>query len=217
MPNHCNNALLIAGPKVELNRFFNSCIREGSGQSSERMPPEFYVDFNRLVPLGEDATNSDRADLWGTKWNSYDCNQLFLPRNHDNRVLFTFNTAWGPPLGAFFKGSRLYPNLFFTLMYFEPSNGFAGIYQIKNNKFMYENEQSPEMVELMNNVMGTDYAPDESLESGNERLKDKIMPQLENMPIVIKNVILLMLFVNKGGTDHYESTIPPLTSIMLLE
>ena len=70
------------------------------------------------------------------------------------------------------------------------------------------------MVELMNNVMRTEYAPDES---GNDSLKKKIMPQLENMPIVIKNVILLMLFVNKGGTDHYESTIPPLTSIMLLE
>jgi hypothetical protein len=43
------------------------------------------------------------------------------------------------------------------------------------------------------------------------------MPQLENMPIEIKNIILLMLFVNKGGTDNYESTIPPLTSIMLME
>jgi hypothetical protein len=147
MPNHCNNALLIAGPKVELNRFFNSCIREG--QQFERTSSEFYLDFNQLVPLAEDATNSDRADNWGTKWNSYDCNQLFLPRLHDNRVLFTFDTAWGPPLRAFFKGSRLYPNLVFTLMSFEPSNAFASIYQIKNNEFIYKNDQSPEMVDLM--------------------------------------------------------------------
>jgi hypothetical protein len=62
-----------------------------------------------------------------------------------------------------------------------------------------------------------DYDPDESVESRNNSLKKKIMPQLENMPIEIKNIILLMLFVNKGGTDNYQSTIPPLTSIMLME
>ncbi len=216
MPNHCNNALLVEGPKVELNRFFNSCIREELGDGSKRIPSEFYIDFNRLVPLAEDATNSDRSDLWDTKWNSYNCNQLFLPRLHDNRVLFTFDTAWSPPLRAFFNGSRLYPNLVFTMLSFEPSNAFASIYQIKNNEFIYKNVDSPEMVDLCNNVMGL-VDPNESIGSTNDRIKEKVMPQLNKMPIEIKNIILLMLFVNKGGTDNYESTIPPLTSIMLLE
>ena len=209
MPNHCNNALLVEGPKVELNRFFNSCIREELGESSKRIPSEFYIDFNRLVPLAEDATNSDRSDLWGTKWNSYSCNQLFLPRSlGDNRVLFTFDTAWSPPLRTFFNGSRLYPNLVFTMLSFEQSNGFASIYQIKNNEFIYKNVDSPEMVELCNNVMGP-VDPNEGIGLGNDRIKEKVMPQLNKMPIEIKNIILLMLFVNKSGTDNYEATIPP--------
>ena len=196
MPNHCNNALLVEGPKVELNRFFNSCIREELGDGSKRIPSEFYIDFNRLVPLAEDATNSDRTDLWGTKWNSYNCNQLFLPRLHDNRVFFTFDTAWGPPLRAFFNGSRLYPNLVFTMLSFEPSNGFSSIYQIKNNEFIYKNVDSLEMVELCLNVMEP-FDPDENLGQRNDRLKNKVMPQLNKMPIEIKNIILLCYLLTR--------------------
>ena len=214
MPNHCQNALLVEGPKVELNRFFNSCIREGFGESSQRMFPEFYIDFNRLVPLAEDATNDDRSDNWGTKWNSYDCNQLFLPTHIQNKVLFTFNTAWAPPLAAFLKGSKLYPNLFFSLMYFETGFDLAGIYKIKNNKIIYKNDGTPEMQQLCNDVMRPEYDPYAEQESANDRLREKIMPGLLKMPVDIKNIILLMLFVDKGGTDYYASPIPPLTSIM---
>jgi len=223
MPNHCQNALLVEGPKVELNRFFNSCIREESSGSSERKLPEFYIDFNRLVPLAEDATNHDRSFHWSTKWNSYDCNQLFLPPHIQNKVLFTFNTAWAPPLGVFLKGSRLYPNLSFSLMYFETGNGLAGIYKFKNNNIIYENDDSPEMQQLCNDVMRPEYDPyminllSGADETNHDRLRDKIMPGLLKMPGDIKNTILLMLFVDNGGTDNYASTIPPLISTMMNE
>jgi hypothetical protein len=94
------------------------------------------------------------------------------------------------------------------MLSFEPSNSFASIYQIKNNEFIYKNVDSPEMVELCNNVMGP-VDPNEGIGLGNDRIKEKVMPQLNKMPIEIKNIILLMLFVNKSGTDNYEATIPP--------
>ena len=64
------------------------------------------------------------------------------------------------------------------------------------------------MVELCLNVMEP-FDPDENLGQRNDRLKNKVMPQLNKMPIEIENIILLMLFVNKSGTDNYEAIIPP--------
>lgn len=68
-----------------------------------------------------------RIEKWGTKWGESDLyfNSPFVSGNHIE-IDFDFQTAWSPPIEAFDKISKDYPNILFCLYYLEEGMAFCG-------------------------------------------------------------------------------------------
>lgn len=67
---------------------------------------------------------------WGTKWNASE------PELYEGRrsLHYTFATAWSPPLPAVVKMSEKFPELLFTLRYWEGGMGFQGVFKVKGGE-----------------------------------------------------------------------------------
>ena len=61
---------------------------------------------------------------WGTKWNAFDVQ--VVPTTRGCTIYFT--TAWSPPGPVVAKASELFPDLLFTLKYWEGGAGFKGVF-----------------------------------------------------------------------------------------
>ena len=72
---------------------------------------------------------------WGTKWNA---NINIEPVLEGNKLFYTFNTAWSPPLLVIVAMSLQFPNLYFKLKYYEGAMGFKGVVECKNGKVIKE-------------------------------------------------------------------------------
>lgn len=65
---------------------------------------------------------------WGVKWG--DCRTEVTVE--EDKIFITFETPWGPPSGALFVISQLFPGLLFNLRYWECGMGFAGEDEYQN-------------------------------------------------------------------------------------
>ena len=68
---------------------------------------------------------------WGTKWGLCD---VELANENKDSLSYEFKTAWSPPLPIIKKMGEMFPDLEFSLRYFECGVGFNGWYLIKNGK-----------------------------------------------------------------------------------
>ena len=68
---------------------------------------------------------------WGTKW---DLSNVEVEYEDDEYLEASFDTAWCPPLEAFDKISKDYPNLHFRLKYEEEGCGFMGVAKFENGQ-----------------------------------------------------------------------------------
>jgi hypothetical protein len=74
---------------------------------------------------------------WGTKWGIYDC---YISYEKIKSMMYTFSTAWSPPLPVIQKMSEMYPDLTFTLKYYECGVGYKGMYKCKGGEVVDEME-----------------------------------------------------------------------------
>lgn len=89
MPNYCSCNLTLQGTVDQLDACLDA-IRE-------RTEPDIRViDFARLVPIEQSATDATRQSLWGTKWNC--CGGQILDNASVEHVEIEFSTASTPPL-----------------------------------------------------------------------------------------------------------------------
>jgi hypothetical protein len=67
---------------------------------------------------------------WGTKWNAHQV-QVGRLRHGSGSVKFTvaFATAWTPPKPVVVRAAALFPDLDFSLRYFERGAGFCGTFR----------------------------------------------------------------------------------------
>lgn len=72
---------------------------------------------------------------WGTKWNAHNAKVV---EQSDECAMINFFTAWSPPLPVVKALSEKYPELSFTLKYFEGGMGFNGIYVCENGEVLAE-------------------------------------------------------------------------------
>ena len=139
MPNHCYNRVTIYGEDlVQIKEIKEKLERE-----------ETCFDFNCHIPIPNelggttapprdpDSSEAKRlrkqhghdnwydwcVENWGTKWNSYDSE--FIDEDED-RLEYSFNTAWAPPEPIIHKLRELYPDVGITAFYDEPGMEFAG-------------------------------------------------------------------------------------------
>ena len=143
MPNWCENNLSIYGKEEEMKKLMEVItISEDEYSLLDKLYPtpeelnigdvSFTVDEQQIANLekfGYKSWYDWRIEKWGTKWSESDLEigQEYTI-NHDGTatIAFNFNSAWSPPIEAFNKISKDYPNILFCLYYEEPGMGFCG-------------------------------------------------------------------------------------------
>jgi len=119
MPNHCRNHLMIESEKDILNVLnpYLKCMGDN----------EYEFDFQKIIPMDEKLLEGGnewynwRVENWGTKWNGYDGSFT------DDFTIFSFDTAWAPPLPIIKKLAEITGETF-ILEYIEEGMGFCGRY-----------------------------------------------------------------------------------------
>lgn len=153
MPNHVHNKLTITGRKQDIDKFFNDV------SSDEKL-----IDVNKIIPYPEKYKKLDEIaqeyvknnpddwknrpndgynqggyewciENWGTKWGMYDFSDLKKNKTETSCSL-VFYTAWNPALPVFKKIAELYPNLKFSLRYYESGCQFSGKLKIQKGEIV---------------------------------------------------------------------------------
>ena len=146
MPNHCYNKVTISVGDADGQ---NLKVLVDSLKSEENqtdfdfdailpMPPELEdVDWSEAEEMndiirarykkehGSDNWYDWRVNNWGTKWNSYNCE---IVEHEDDYVVYTFDTAWGPPTGVIEALREQCPDFSISAFFDEPGMEEAGYY-----------------------------------------------------------------------------------------
>ena len=150
MPNYCNNVVEIRGPRRVVKALVDHRL---DFQKIHPMPKDLDITAGREGPDDSVAQKAlvakEKANLkryghknwydwcvseWGTKWNAGGSDNEDMIVDYDEDVddtgiaLFTFSSAWAPPLGVFQKLKELHPDLYIQGRYYEPGVGFFGVW-----------------------------------------------------------------------------------------
>lgn len=140
MPNWCYNTLQVRGKRQSVNMFKAraSNYAEKTALSLAKLYPE--PDYKKIrvkttfpsVSKRKYAKKSEawwdwRVQNWGTKWDveagvAYEKEY----KNGNKLVVYTFDSAWSPPVEWLHKISADFPDLKFKLSYEEEGMGFKG-------------------------------------------------------------------------------------------
>lgn len=172
MPNWCENNLSIYGKIEDMDKFINVISIGGGGyELLEKLyptPEELDIGDVPFVPDDRQIANEKkygykswydwRIDNWGTKWPESDLSigqEYSVSNNGRGVIAFNFETAWAPPIEAFNKIAKDYPNLLFCLYYEEPGMGFCGTNIWANGECVESSES-----ELINRFFDEEYLYD---------------------------------------------------------
>jgi hypothetical protein len=154
MPNWCENDLVIKGKPKDLNELveFVKSSDENIFDFDKIIPmPEVLkgvmtgfitIDGKKYENWRKDDTGIEQEELdrwreeyghdnwyswsienWGTKWNA---SEPFVATLCDDRITYTFNTAWSPPIPVIAALAEKFPKLKFSLKYYERGCAFKG-------------------------------------------------------------------------------------------
>jgi hypothetical protein len=131
MPNWCSNKLTVTGDAADVNQFIAD-NKEPNGKSD--------LTFEYVVPVPDpiknDPSKSGRSHVdwannnWGTKWDV----DATVERDGDTCAVYTFDSAWSPPVEWVHAASAKYPSITFRLWYAEGGVDFGGVLELKNEE-----------------------------------------------------------------------------------
>lgn len=164
MPNYCVNKLSITGPLKYREEFkklidskgicfdFNSIIPypEKYKKLDERaslinnmlndMSLEEQKKYTYKHGYAKDGYNQGGYEWcinnWDTKWNALRVD--LLPRK--TALSYQFDTAWSPPIKVIAKAAELFPQLTFSLRFFESGAAFQGKFVWRGGKLIENKE-----------------------------------------------------------------------------
>ncbi len=165
MPNWCNNALCVIGPKDLINSLFS----ENSFSLSKILPcPQELLDLPSPPPKEFEESNIQKYGFkdwynwcisnWGVKWDPGPISGDIYPSGENDELLqfnAGFDSAWGPPTKAFEYLGKNYPQLRINLEYFEPGCSFFGVFSAEDGSCCdayQEYEDADELEELLNEL-----------------------------------------------------------------
>lgn len=151
IPNWCNNDLTVRGGTVDIKKF----KEQAKGKDEESAKTD--LSLNMLHPMPEELENTIspsqaetdeekkrskelikkygasnwydwKLNNWGTKWDV----EATLVGDKKNSLIYTFDSAWGPPLEWLKEVSKKFPTLTFKLHYSEGGMCFRGDARAKN-------------------------------------------------------------------------------------
>ena len=116
MPNWCSNRATITGPSPVIAEIKQRLTQE---------IPELLV---WIVPQPNFEGDSDwynwNVANWGTKW---DISDVYIDNDaEEDSIIFSFCTAWSPPVEAFHTWAATDGRVQFNLEYWEPGCGYVG-------------------------------------------------------------------------------------------
>ena len=150
MPNWCMDELYIEASNTVLAEIADKVKGEDEVFSIES-----------FFPHDDDWDCEWCVQNWGTKWDVCDSYKA-----SDN--LYVFSSAWSPPIEAIAKLSSLFPDAKFTLTYYEPGVGFAGIATYSNGEY------SDTIYDALGDYNAyVDFVIDHDFEDPNNYFKDK--------------------------------------------
>ena len=126
MPNWCENVLTVrAENRDRLLEVLSEIGHEKSPLDFAAIIPEPDTETYRESQVGPGAFPEWyewRVANWGTKWNAGDVEMS----ESEAQAVFTFNTAWSPPVPVIEQLAEKYPDLIVSLAYDEPGMDFGG-------------------------------------------------------------------------------------------
>jgi hypothetical protein len=151
MPNYCLNIVEVRGPrkivkelvdhKFDFQKIYPypaeldiTAGREGADDSPEQIALVAKEKAN-LKKYGYANWYDWCVANWGTKWNAGGADREEMMVDYDEDVddtgiaIFTFDSAWAPPIGVFLKLKEIHPDLFIEGRYSEPGVGFFGVWE----------------------------------------------------------------------------------------
>lgn len=136
MPNWCSNAVIVKGPKKDLDTFKATLNSKEEGEVIEFSfkqtvpPPSNYFSGDLGAAEKQMCAEKGLVDWyswnsanWGTKWDACEVRVEINPKN----VKVWFDTAWAPPLAWLKNASAKFPNLTFEMAYNECGMAFYGV------------------------------------------------------------------------------------------
>lgn len=130
MPNWCSNALIVKGPKKDLDAF-KATLKENEFSFAQTVPPPANMitgslsmeDMQKAAAAGIPTWYDWQSANWGTKWDACEVRVKVTKL----RVNIWFDTAWAPPLAWFKSFAAKFPNLTAELAYNECGMSFYGV------------------------------------------------------------------------------------------
>lgn len=133
MPNWCSNNLTINSDNPELIARFKKAI-DSNGLFEYFVPnPTGNWDYSWSV------------ENWGVKWDVYN-DGINVVQVDDDRIIITFDTAWGPPIEFYRNLEKLGYSV--EGMYYESGIGFCGIYSNGNDDYYELDGMSADAIKL---------------------------------------------------------------------
>lgn len=135
MPNWCNNKLAVYGPDEDVRRFQSQAVGSCPWTERDEVPEPIVLNFHSLVPIPPDvlAAGYEEAgydwerENWGCKWGA--CHAELVDE-WDGHLIYTFDTAWSPPI-AFLKHLGLHwRGLTFVIEYEELGQSYKGLCKV---------------------------------------------------------------------------------------
>ena len=123
MPNWCNNSLVIKGKKADLKIFEKAAYKKVV--KNNKVEEETELSFENFIPIPEEQKENWYdfcVNNWGTKW---DACEVSLCKGK-KQLVYTFDTAWGPPAQVITAMAEQFTELKFRLDYEEPGMAFCG-------------------------------------------------------------------------------------------
>ena len=154
MANYCMNKLTVQGDAKELGRFRTAVWKseeeplwfggtvpmpielEGTQSPSKLSLPK-RIDLK--LKYGSDNWYDWQLDNWGCKWGPYDGVRDPKETSYKNgtgKLVYHFDTPWGPPTQWLINTSKLFPTLTFSNYCNEEGMGFKGTETIINGKMI---------------------------------------------------------------------------------
>ena len=151
MPNWCSNSLEIRASKEDLEAIkkqvsksyihkgftlkFDTELKEWKREWHEEDTGELVFSFQNIIPMPDEKNKDDnwyewRLANWDTKWDSSET----ILNERDNSLIYTFDTAWSPPMNVYVELSKQYPGATLMVSYDEPGMSFYGMHIIRNGE-----------------------------------------------------------------------------------
>ena len=116
MPNWCSNVLVVKSFEEEDLAEWKAAFIEDDEFTWERW-------FPTPKTLGKGGWYEWNIENWGTKWGP---TESYVEMLDAERLVVSFDTAWGPPEPVIRRMGEKFPRMGFMLTYIESGMGFAG-------------------------------------------------------------------------------------------